>query len=81
MRILFAGVLMMGEDLVSALEWSGGCGDLTLYATKPDRTIELNLYIAGVCEEAHDGSALLSRSYDLPNDVVSLGHQRRVLCE
>ena len=62
-----------GQDLVSALEWSGGCGDLTLYATKPDRTIELNLYIAGVCEEAHDGSALLSRTYELPNDAVSLG--------
>ena len=62
-----------GQDLVSALEWSGGCGDLTLYATKPDRTIELNLYIAGVCEEAHDGSALLSRTCDLPSDAVSLG--------
>ena len=67
------GRINNGEDLVSALEWSGGCGDLTLYATKPDRTIELNLYIAGVCEEAHDGSALLSRTYELPNDAVSLG--------
>ena len=51
---------------------SGGCGDLTP-TRKLDRTIELNLYIAGVCEEAHDGSALLTRSYDLPSDVVSLG--------
>ena len=38
-----------GEDLIGALEWQEA-GDLTLYATKPDRTIELNLYIAGVCE-------------------------------
>ncbi len=62
-----------GEDLIGALEWRGGCGDLTLYATKPDRTIELNLDIAGVCQEAHDGSAPLSRTYVLPDDAVSLG--------
>ena len=67
------GRINAGDDVIATLEWSGGCGDLTLYATKPDRTIELNLYIAGVCEEAHSTSDTLTRSYELPSDSVSLG--------
>jgi len=62
-----------GQDVIAELAWSGGCGDLTLYATKPDRTVELNLYVAGVCEEAHDGSNTLTRTYALPDSAVSLG--------
>ena len=67
------GRINAGDDVIATLEWSGGCGDLTLYATKPDRTIELNLYIAGVCEEAHSASDTLTRNYELPSDSVSLG--------
>jgi hypothetical protein len=59
--------------VIAELAWNGGCGDLTLYATKPDRTVELNLYVAGVCEEAHDGSNTLTRTYTLPDSAVSLG--------
>jgi len=65
-----------GYDLIGALGYSGGCGDMTLYAVAPDRTLELNLYIAGVCEEASGLDEPLVRSYALPDSAVSLGINR-----
>jgi len=64
-----------GEEVLQALQFSGGCGDLILYATNPERTIEIKLDIAGVCEEAHATAETLTRRYDLPSRSLSLGIQ------
>lgn len=62
-----------GENLIGQLEWNGGCGDVTFYATKPDGTLELNLYVAGLCAEAHSSGETVQRTYDLPDANVALG--------
>jgi len=60
------------DDFMSALPWAGGCGDVTLYAMPTDGTMEVVLWIAGVCQEAHDAAAPIERTYTLPDTAVRL---------
>ena len=54
------------------LEWSGGCGDMTLYAMPTDGTMEVVLNVWGVCTEAHTAGTALDRTYNLPDASVQL---------
>ena len=60
------------DDFMSELPWSGGCGDVTLYAMPTDGTMEVVLWISGVCQEAYDSGGTLTRTYELPDAAVNL---------
>ena len=60
------------DNFMAELEWAGGCGDMVIYAASPDGTMEVNLSIWGVCEEAHSSGGVLTRTYNLPDSGVDL---------
>ncbi|MBT6176704.1 MAG: hypothetical protein HOI23_05615 [Deltaproteobacteria bacterium] len=60
------------DNFMAGLEWAGGCGDMVIYAASPDGTMEVNLSIWGVCEEAHSSGGVLTRTYNLPDSGVDL---------
>lgn len=60
------------DNFMAGLEWAGGCGDMLIYAASPDGTMEVNLSIWGLCEEAHSSGGVLTRTYNLPDSGVGL---------
>ena len=67
-----ADSVLPADNFMAGLEWAGGCGDMVIYAASPDGTMEVNLSIWGVCEEAHSSGGVLTRTYNLPDSGVDL---------